>query len=280
MKRKRTAMWRCNKQTTSDELQIKAQDASALSRNTICHAGQTDRGRVRKTNQDHWYANSQHGLYLVADGAGGMSHGELASKLVTESLPALLRKRLRGVDRLDDPKAMERVLAALAELNNNVRNKGRDRYEFAGMGSTVVLAVVRDRQALVAHMGDSRAYLFRRQHLKQLTIDHTLTQEFIDCGLVSPDKAATHFGRNRLTRYVGMRDSPLPEARILDLLDDDRLLLCTDGLTKMVSDEQIHSILKKEPIPIAACRQLIATANAAGGTDNITTLIVSLSISS
>ncbi len=253
---------------------------SALSPNMIGHAGQTDRGRVRERNEDNWYANAQQGLYLVADGMGGLPYGQLASQIVVESLPALLRERLKGVDRLDNPKAMEQVLAALDELSDQLLNKGKDRPKFAGMGSTVVLAVVRDRQALVAHMGDSRAYLLRRQHLEQLTTDHTFTQELIDCGLIAPDKAATHFGRNLLTRYVGMHDLPLPVAQTLDLLADDRLLLCTDGLTKMVSDEQLHSILSEEPVPEAACRRLISTANEAGGIDNVTALIVSLSSSS
>ncbi len=239
------------------------------------HAGLSDRGRVRARNEDRWTADVERGLFVVSDGIGGATAGELASEIVIEALPALIFERLSGLENPEGPETVERVRAALAELSDKLRKESAGRLGLEGMGATVVVALVEDRAALVAHMGDSRAYLWREHTLKLLTHDHSLVQALIDAGEITVEQAADHPARGRLTRHIGMEGDPLPEARRLELRAGDRLLLCTDGLTGMLDDPLLLLILNEQPDPEAACRALVDAANEAGGTDNITALVVS-----
>jgi len=242
----------------------------------VTHAGLSDQGRVRRQNDDYWFADSEMGLYIVADGMGGAVAGGLAAKAVVEVLPKLLRQKLEGIDKLDNPRASQRVLAALAEMSDRLQSEGSTRFGAGGVGSTVALVLLRDRFALVAHMGDSRVYLLRRGQLEQLTKDHSIVQLLLDNHEITPEEAATHPARAQLTRYVGMQGESLPEARLMKLAAADRLLLCTDGLSGMVSDPEVLSILEEQSDPEAACRELVAAANEAGGKDNVTALVVSI----
>jgi protein phosphatase len=244
----------------------------ALARNT--YAGLTDRGRVRPQNEDRWFADPRRGLFIVADGMGGGPAGAVAAQAVVDALPPLLEQRLEGLASLADPGTLPAVLAALSQFSDKIRAESRHRPGLHGMGSTVVLAIVRQSQAVVAHMGDSRAYLWRGSRLARLTRDHSLIQLLLDCGEITPEQAAGHPARGQITRFVGMPDASLPEARLVPLAPGDRLLLCTDGLTGMVDDARLLAILDETPEPAKACRRLIAAANDAGGKDNITALVV------
>jgi PPM family protein phosphatase len=243
---------------------------------TINHAGLTDIGRVRTANEDRWFADSRQGIYLVADGIGGSAAGGLASQIVAEVLPRLLRSRLRGIKDSAAADITKQVSAALAELSERLRDESQVAPGLKGIGSTVVLAFVWDWQTVVAHMGDSRAYLFRAGRLEQLTKDHTIAQLLVDRGELAPGEAASHPTHGRLTRFVGMGTESLPETKAMSLTQGDQLLLCSDGLTGMLSDQQILAILSEHAAPEEACRQLIAAANEAGGKDNITALVVTL----
>ena len=243
----------------------------------VTSAGLSDRGRVRPQNDDRWLADHQQGLFLVADGIGGSAAGGLAAQVLVEVLPALLRKKLKGIEQLEDPLAVQRVVEALVELSNRLRKECEARPGMAGTGSTVVLALIRDHHALVAHLGDSRAYLVRGDRFERLTKDHSLVQLLVECGEIEPDQAATHPARAQLTRFVGMPDQALPEARLVELAPGDRLLLCSDGLTGMLDDQRLAAILERGLATEDACRHLIAAANQAGGKDNITVVIVAIS---
>jgi protein phosphatase len=238
------------------------------------HAGLSDIGHVRADNQDRWAADPALGLYVVADGMGGAAAGALAAQVVVETLPPLLRQRLHGVADLGAPVAADCLAGALAELSERVRAGSHGRPDLDGMGSTVVLALVRGTEALVAHLGDSRAYLLRDGRLELLTRDHSLAQLLVDCGEIAPEDAGLHPGRAQLTRYVGMPGEALPEVTSLSLRPGDRLLLCSDGLTTMLDDNLIRTILASRAGPDETCRRLVASANAAGGRDNITALVV------
>lgn len=239
------------------------------------YAGLSDRGRVRKENEDNWVADPEYGLFVVSDGMGGQFAGALAAKIVVETLPPLIKERMKNLKNRKTSAARKLITAALADLSHQVRNQSQGQPGLEGMGATVVLALIRGAHALIAHMGDSRAYLLRRGRLQQLTRDHSIVQLLIDDGKITREEALRHPARGQLTRYVGMTGDALPEARSLDLRRGDRLLLCTDGLTDMVADTKLLSILKKTLVPKTACRHLIAAANAAGGRDNITAVTIS-----
>jgi protein phosphatase len=241
----------------------------------VCHAGLSDRGRVRAENQDRWAADPQLGLYVVADGLGGQAAGGVAAQVVVETLPLLVQRRLADITDLSTPEAGERLTAAVAELSAWLRDAGQGRPGLEGLGAAVVVALVRGQWALIAHLGDSRAYLLRQGRLRCLTRDHSLTQLLLDCGEITPADVDRHPAHGRLTRYVGMEGEPLPEARGLPLRRGDQLLLCTDGLAGMVSEAAIRDVLRRESIPAGACAQLIAAANAAGGRDNATAVVLS-----
>jgi len=240
----------------------------------IHHAALSDAGRVRTENQDSWCADGQQGLYIVADGMGGGFAGGLAARIVVETLPRLFHRRMAGVNGLTVSNAKERLLATIVELSNRLCRESRDQFGGAQMGSTVVLMWIRGGDALVAHMGDSRAYLLRNERLQQLTADHTIIRLLIESGDLKPEDAAEHPARGQLTRFVGMEGEPLPEARLVQLHPHDRLLLCTDGLTGLVPDEQIRSILNQEKTAEPACHRLIIAANEAGGHDNVTSVVL------
>lgn len=237
-------------------------------------AASTDRGRVREKNEDCWRANAALGLFTVADGLGGHAAGEVASRLVVETLPDMTRRNFGIVGRLTGSGAQWRMAGAIAELNRRLRERTRNEPELAGMASTVVCALVREDRLLVTHVGDSRAYRLRARRLRQLTTDHTLVQSLIDAGDLTPEQAFTHPARGRLTQCVGMSGSPRSATRLLTLNADDVILLCTDGLTDMVTDSEIARILTTPTSLETRCGSLIRAANEAGGKDNITALLI------
>ena len=234
----------------------------------------TDCGRVRSVNEDAYFADPHRGLFLVSDGMGGEQAGALASKIVVEVLPQMLRQRTEGWYKLPESEAMEKMRVVLSELSEQVRQRTEGQPGLDGMGATAVLALVRGRRALIAHMGDSRAYLFRKGRLERLTKDHSVVQLLVDSGDISPEEAHAHPARGQLTRFVGMKGEPLPQVRDLGLELGDRLLLCTDGLTNMVGDERLSPLLAGRRSLQRACKALITAANSAEGKDNITALLI------
>ncbi|MBF0606617.1 MAG: Stp1/IreP family PP2C-type Ser/Thr phosphatase [Candidatus Magnetobacterium sp. LHC-1] len=241
---------------------------------TISYAGLTDKGRIRKRNEDNWSVDPEKGVYIVSDGMGGHAAGDLASRLVVEMLPILLNKRMKDVTALNSAKATEQLNVALTELNEQVRSVSKSKPGLSGMGATVVLLLVRDMTALLAHMGDSRAYLLRNGKFKQMTMDHSVIQVLINSGEITPEEASTHPARGKITRCIGMAGDALPETMLLELKPGDRILLCSDGLTGMLTDNTIMDIISEYRDNKAACQALIDSANNAGGLDNITVVLV------
>ena len=242
------------------------------SQSPIRFAGLSDVGRVRKANEDKWLADPGLNLFLVTDGMGGEFAGGLASEVVVKTLPALIKKRLSGCRNISDTKAA--ITAALVDASTMLRDQSNGQPGLEGMGATIALALVRKSRALIAHMGDSRCYLFREQKLKRITKDHSLVQLLIDSGELSAKDAAAHPSRGQLTRFVGMPGEALPEINSMLLNPEDVLILCSDGLTGMLSEEEMAQILNSYPTPQDACAHLIEGANKVGGKDNITVLIV------
>jgi protein phosphatase len=244
--------------------------------NRVVHAGLSDRGRVRSSNEDRWYADPQQQLYLVADGMGDHLAGEVAAQMVVQALPPELQAALGDVDDLSDPSAAEQATRTVARFSQTLHDESQGQPGLDGMGAAIVLALVRGRTALLVHMGDCAAYLLHADVLQRVTKDHSLAQLLFDEGKISAAQATSHPAAGRLTRYVGMPGQSLPEAQVVNLGPGDRLLLCTDGLNGMLDDEQSSLILKREEDPEQTCRRLIDAANEAGGKDNVTALVIAI----
>lgn len=239
----------------------------------IAHAGRSDTGRQRPDNQDRWAADVNQHLFVVADGVARSAHGALAAQLVTEQLPACV------AGQLGDRNAPGRLGRAVAELSDALYVRGQADPELTRATSTVVAVLVSGSRALIAHLGDSRAYRCRKQQLQHLTCDHTLLQELINVGQVAAGQTAAHPARNVLTRYVGMIPPALPGVTAIDVQPGDRLLLCSDGVHGVLDKALLCEILTAQPDPGCACDALVDAANAAGGPDNITAVVVDIAAS-
>lgn len=220
----------------------------------------TDIGQVREGNEDSYLVDAP--LYAIADGMGGHRGGEVASSLALETIESMFRA---GDGSLGDQ---------VREANRTVHERSLQDQQVSGMGTTVTAVVVEAGTARLAHVGDSRGYLLRAGDLRQITADHTLVARMVKAGEITRQEADVHPHRNVLTRSVGTEESVKVDEDDLALLDGDRLLLCSDGLTDMVSEDQIQAILEAEPNPQRAADRLVKAANRAGGIDNITALIL------
>jgi protein phosphatase len=221
----------------------------------------------------------EHGhLFLVADGMGGHRAGEQASALAVVAIEQFTLNTFKWFFHSDAPDA-QRVLTqfqtALREADARILDESIEHPELTGMGTTVTMAYHLDSQLCVVHVGDSRAYIFEDDGLHQITHDHTLMAEMVRRGALQPEEVAHHRLRHVITNVVGGNEAGVNvEAHALKVDVGDRLLLCSDGLTEMLTNEAIAATLRAEPDPQAACSKLVAQANDAGGRDNITVLIV------
>jgi serine/threonine protein phosphatase PrpC len=221
----------------------------------------SDIGRARERNEDSFIIHAP--LFAVADGMGGHRGGNVASAMALETL-------LEG-DAGSQPEALiEKVKLA----NGRVLERGESERDLQGMGTTLTAVLTDGDKAHFVHIGDSRAYLLRGDDFRQLTHDHTLVQRMVDEGRLTRDEADHHPQRSILTRALGVDADAEPDPMTLDLHPGDRLLLCTDGLTGMVDEDRIREILQTEPDPQQASDRLIDEANAAGGEDNITVIVL------
>lgn len=225
-------------------------------------AAATDIGHVRERNEDRYLVAGP--VVAVADGMGGHLGGEVAASLAVQVLERLTE---RGEGSLAD---------RVREANRAVFERSVLDRSVAGMGTTLTAAELHGDRARLAHVGDSRAYLFRDGSLTRLTEDHTLVQRMVRDGELTSSEAERHPHRNILTRVVGVEPDVAVDEMELELRAGDRLLLCSDGLTGMLPDERIEAILREEPDPQAAVDLLVAEANAAGGVDNVTVVLVDL----
>jgi len=234
----------------------------------------TDIGRVRDRNEDALFVDAEIGLFVVADGMGGHRGGALASKIVVEDLPVMIENALDRL-KVGSPKTIRWLLKnAIAEQSRQLHLEGTSESGYKDMGTTIVLALLWNRRCYIANIGDSRAYLLRKGRLRLLTRDHSVVSELIHSGQIEPDQADTHPAQGQITRYLGMEDKARAFVRSFALKNNDRLLLCSDGLTDMLPDETISEILSAQRDPQLACTSLIAAANAAGGHDNITAIVI------
>jgi PPM family protein phosphatase len=226
-------------------------------------AAATDVGLVREGNEDSYLAEEP--LFAVADGMGGHRGGEVASQLAVETLEKLFKKRIGELP--DQVQEANRVVFERSVVDEKV----------AGMGTTLTAALVEGDRVRLAHVGDSRAYLLRDGHLGLLTEDHTLVHRMVTEGEISKEEAETHPQRSVLTRALGVDTNVDVDDDTVQVRPADRLLLCTDGLTSMVSEQAIEEVLRAVPDPQEAAARLIRLANEGGGTDNTTVVVLDFS---
>jgi protein phosphatase len=267
---------------------------------TVKAFGVTDKGKVRTTNEDQfliaeltkamrvWQTSlpepklqvgeERAHLFLVADGMGGHRAGERASALAVAAIEEFTLNSFKwffGSDATEAMKVLAQFQSAVSQADARILEEAAEHPELSGMGTTVTMAFHLGAQLCVVHVGDSRAYLYRDGELHQLTQDHTLMADMVRSGALRPDQVSEHQLRHTITNVVGGRELGVKvEARSVELQVGDRLLLCSDGLTEMVTNEAIAAILDAEPAPEPAARKLLAQASDGAASDNITLLVV------
>src|SRR5579864_981644 len=228
---------------------------------TVC---KTDTGRQRRDNEDSAYARAP--VFVVADGMGGAQAGEVASRIAVEAFE-------QGLPDSGSPE--ERLAARVREANAQIHERARVEREHAGMGTTLTAAYLDDAGVAIAHVGDSRAYLWREGTLKRLTRDHSLVDELVQRGKLTEEQAAEHPQRSIITRALGPEPDVEVDTWTYPVRSVDVMLLCSDGLTSMISEDRVAEILAASPSLENAADRLIDEANEAGGRDNITVVLSS-----
>ncbi|MEM8868214.1 MAG: protein phosphatase 2C domain-containing protein [Verrucomicrobiota bacterium] len=229
--------------------------------------GITDRGLVRQKNEDALFINEAHKVFAVADGLGGLPGGADASQRIVE----LLKQTYQSVDSVEEYVNLAQLIVG---INKIISQESSSKHPLTGSGSTLTIGQVVERQLMLAHVGDSALYHLRNGELKKLTIDHTMEQEVIDRMGESARSSIPPEYPHTLTRCVGQEHELLVDQTRIQLQAGDRLLLCTDGLNKVLPIEHIQEALAAETDPKAICENLVQQANANHGPDNITIITV------
>ena len=246
----------------------------------ISSFGGTDPGKTRANNEDAFLLRDDLGLYVVADGVGGLEAGEVASRIAVETFAEAVPDLLKGKDRTPpsgvfrdiDPR-LSALRYAVTLSNQKIRRTVRLQPSLSGMGTTLTALLLQKGRAFLAHIGDSRAYLLRSGDLRQLTNDHSLVAEQVRAGALTPEQARTSARRHVITRALGIEDNVVADFAEHAVKRDDTFLLCTDGLTEMLDDRELGMTLAKSA-PRDAVQRLVDRANALGGRDNITVVVV------
>ena len=245
-------------------------------------AAKTDVGCVRVSNEDSFGYDLDRGIFVVCDGMGGHASGEVASKLAVESLLTYFRHRRQNTPRRDDESTATTGLSegalvleeAIQLANTAICQAACEDEQHAGMGSTVVSVLVDQDLFSVGHVGDSRVYLIREDAIQQVTQDHSLVAQQTRLGFISPEEAKTSKLQNVITQALGSEDTVAPDLDDMVAITDDVLVLTSDGLTGALSDSEILKTVNSAVSLRQACENLIQSAKLAGGTDNITCLLI------
>ncbi len=241
----------------------------------------TDVGRVRENNEDSFRLVSELGLFVLSDGMGGQAYGEMASQIAVDTVVAHCREAqdvpelpFAGERCSEFSEKTNRLVTAVHLANRAVHEAAQSVADRRGMGATMLAAWIDRRRLSLAHVGDSRAYLLRSGQFEQLTQDHSLVAEQVRSGVLTPEQARQSEMQSVLTRALGAEEEVEVDASEQLLLDGDRLLLCSDGLTRMLPNEQIAGVLADSADPQRATDRLVELANEAGGADNVTVVVL------
>ena len=244
--------------------------------------GITDIGKKRQKNEDSYLVNDKMKLYVVADGMGGHAGGEFASKIAV----ATVEEILKGEDKKNVPKdsylesgetadtaKTDKLREAITRAGSKICERSIHDPELRGMGTTATAILFHNDKAYIAHVGDSRAYCFKDSNIHQLTEDHSLVHEQLKSGLITEDEAKSHQLKNIITRSVGVQEEVEVDTIVWPLKDGDKYLLCSDGLSNMVTDLEMKDIVLRYSVENGA-KTLVDLANERGGDDNITLILI------
>ncbi|CAM4503915.1 Stp1/IreP family PP2C-type Ser/Thr phosphatase [Corallococcus exiguus] len=254
---------------------------TAAPRHKVISAGLTDVGRKRNHNEDSFLIDDELQLYVVADGMGGHAGGGTASRIAVETIDKELRRAREGrenpfvsVPNLQDSPIPEALRGAVEKACQAIYLTAQDDARLSGMGTTVISLVVRDEHAFFAHVGDSRAYLIRGDLIQQISEDHSLVNEQIKAGMITPEEAKHSRYKNIITRSVGFEEEVQVDVMGLVSEPGDVFLLCSDGLANMLEDREIHDAVARHANLDEVPKHLIDLANDRGGDDNISVIVV------
>lgn len=243
-------------------------------------AGNTHVGMKRNHNEDNYLVLPDEKLFCVADGMGGHSSGEIASKIAVDELAEFFKLTSHDVDatwpfKMDKARNYDenRLATAIKLANVRIYERASADQKYKGMGTTIVSVHFASNQAYVAHVGDSRVYSFRGGQLKQVTEDHSLLNDYLKAKKLTPEEIEAFPHKNVIVRALGMKDTVQVDVSRFEPQEGDLFLLCSDGLSGMVTDAQIQEVLASTPELEQACSRLIELANAAGGNDNVTCIL-------
>jgi PPM family protein phosphatase len=244
-------------------------------------SGQTHVGMKRNHNEDNLLLLPEERLFVVADGMGGHSSGEVASKIAVEEVAEFFRMTSQDLEitwpyKMDKQKNYDenRLATGVKLANMRIFEKASAETKYKGMGTTIVTVYfAKDSEVVVGHVGDSRVYFFRENTLRMITEDHSLLNDYLKAKKLTPEEIEAFPHKNVIVRALGMKDTVNVDINRVEPKDGDIFLLCSDGLSGMVPDKQIEQILQSQPDLDKACAQLIDAANANGGNDNVTCVL-------
>ena len=235
----------------------------------------TSKGKIREINQDSYYISADENcpLFIIADGMGGHKAGEVASKLAVEIISSSFENQIKNIE-MDDNSIINAIKNSIWRANDEIYRKSIENEEYSGMGTTVTMAYETNGNIFIGHVGDSRAYLLRDNTLYQITKDHSLVEELVKNGSITREEARFHPQKNIITRAVGTDKEVEIDLIVKEKSKGDILLLCTDGLTNMLNDEEIKELLIINDDMQKACELLVQLSNEKGGLDNISVVAI------
>ena len=233
----------------------------------------TDVGKMRDMNQDFYYVSEPDDalqLYIIADGMGGYKGGEIASKLAVENSKKYIINNFQTVENRED--ILKLIRDAIEYANLTIYEKSKEFKDLENMGTTIDICLVIANKVYIGHVGDSRVYRKRKDFFRKLTTDHSYVQKLVNDGTITKEEAYNHPKKNMLIKALGSPNLVNPDVMVKGFLKDDILLMCSDGLTNMLKDEEIVEVINEDPTK--ACNKLVDMANEQGGYDNITAVII------
>lgn len=234
----------------------------------------TDLGKARDVNEDFYYIASKDDeikLYILADGMGGYNGGEIASKLATASVKNYIETNFPQIEK-DKEGILKLIGSSIEYANMIVYDKAKENAELENMGTTLEVCLIYNNKAFIGHIGDSRIYRIRQEFMRKLTTDHSYVEQLVKDGTITKEEAENHPKKNMLMKALGCTPYVEPDLMVKGFLKGDTLLMCSDGLTNMVKEEEIYECVREDIE--TSCDKLVQRANEMGGYDNITVLVI------